>query len=1178
VKISASAITDVGRKREHNEDNYYSCPEHFLFAVADGMGGAAAGEVASALVAETIGITLPAALMSAEKPDELTDENLERLLAASIEKANFRIQEDIRRSPEKAGMGSTCVLMALREGKVHMAHVGDSRIYRLRNNVLTQLTEDHSWVNESLRNGLITAEEAVNHRFKNVITRAVGTKETVQVETQTKFSLPGDVYMMCSDGLMAGKVADSTIEEVLRKNFNDVNASARELINLANQGGGPDNITIIVIRVDETVTDPAFSPETPQVTRGSGKKAVLLALTGLLLLTAVGLVLFKILTFSPPPTPSMDEFADLTSEKNLMVSGKSIPSSSVEILVNGASATSIQTSSDGSWKAQIPLTADGQFSISARTVDASGNTSPESPVRIISRDTIPPAIESMKIHSPANNIVTGTDSLELSGSTEPNTTVQVMLDDISLKPLTVDEKGFFKGLVEIRGLGDGEHNIRIRPMDKAGNIPADFMVIPFEYDTEAPPLPDFITPSGDTVNTTSLTVRVKAREAGKVEIQLDSNPFKDAELEREDVFKMELFGLQEGREHTLRARSHDKAGNKSPGERVVTFTVYTTRPPAPKVDSPTQGGITRSPLKIMGTASPGSRITLLVDGKQAAMIPTTGEKITWEAEIQGIADGNHVLKAQSEYHGAISLFSDPITFTLDSIAPPIPVPNGGRSLLVSESPFKLSGTCEANARVFITNAAPGSKTFETQCSSSSEFQFGPVSLEEGKNKFYLRSEDMAGNSSAESIIMIVTLDTVPPAPPVLEKMKDFYLKTPVLLSGHADTDSTIIFLVKLDTGKDVRFETTVSHNGQLDPVSQNFPMGKHTLIYWAADEAGNESTRKTLPLKIIERLPATPYFPDMGKTVFLDSSGKARISGRSGPGDLISLSCGNTGSTSCQADDGGRFQLDMTLPIGQIKIEAFASLIDDPAIRSEKSTLELTVRMAESGRTSGNSADPAENSMLNGSSSWHVPRPSGEVDINSASAAEIATALDIPPAVAASIVAIRTKNGSFTGTSQTLDVPEMTNFYQSVRSYMKVSSTQKSTPSAENGQSLQNRIVRAPVINPGDSISSTIKATAGKTISSLYRFRPAGRGIYKFIFNGKGLKFEILTTNPITPEHITTVGKTGSSQMGTWDTSASSTLMPEAILIKITASTDNSGEVPFEIKTTYTSIGTGDGF
>ena len=226
--------TDAGRVRRRNEDSFVLDPP--LFAVADGMGGAQAGEVASRLAA--------AAFREYHDADRL--EPAERV-EAIIQEANRRIYERARTDSEASGMGTTVTAAILTNGRVSIGHVGDSRAYRIRNGELEQLTEDHSLVADLMRSGRLTPEEADAHPQRSVITRALGTDAEVDVDTVTVDVEPRDLFLLCSDGLTT-MVPEEDILRIVQEADN-LDEAARTLVRAANSGGGEDNITVVLFKV-----------------------------------------------------------------------------------------------------------------------------------------------------------------------------------------------------------------------------------------------------------------------------------------------------------------------------------------------------------------------------------------------------------------------------------------------------------------------------------------------------------------------------------------------------------------------------------------------------------------------------------------------------------------------------------------------------------------------------------------------------------------------------------------------------------------------------------------------------------------------------------------------------------------------------------------------------------------
>jgi PPM family protein phosphatase len=255
----ASALTDVGRRRLGNEDAFVCDPP--LFAVADGMGGAQAGELASQLAAAAL----------EERSGGLRGEEG---MTALVQDANNRIFRRALTDPAAAGMGTTVTAALVDEeaGALTIAHVGDSRLYRLRGGRLEQLTDDHSLVAELVRSGRLTQAEADQHPHRSVITRALGTEEAVAVDTFTVPMEPRDLYLICSDGLTS-MVGDDVILGLLTTAEGDLDRAAESLVAAANTGGGEDNVTVVLVEIEEGAPHDAHTETSAPVDGGAAAVA-----------------------------------------------------------------------------------------------------------------------------------------------------------------------------------------------------------------------------------------------------------------------------------------------------------------------------------------------------------------------------------------------------------------------------------------------------------------------------------------------------------------------------------------------------------------------------------------------------------------------------------------------------------------------------------------------------------------------------------------------------------------------------------------------------------------------------------------------------------------------------------------------------------------------------------------
>ena len=237
--------TDTGRARSNNEDSVSMDETSSLIVLADGMGGYNAGEVASGMATAFIKAELGRWLQEASS--SALDTDVRRAMDICVDNANRAIFNAANSNPQYAGMGTTLVVGVFREGRLLLGHVGDSRGYRLRGGRLSQITHDHSLLQEQIDAGLITAEQAAFSANKNLVTRAVGVEDTVLLETHLHELMPGDLYLLCSDGL-SDMLDDESISQLLQA-CESLEDACAALIDAANDAGGRDNISVILARV-----------------------------------------------------------------------------------------------------------------------------------------------------------------------------------------------------------------------------------------------------------------------------------------------------------------------------------------------------------------------------------------------------------------------------------------------------------------------------------------------------------------------------------------------------------------------------------------------------------------------------------------------------------------------------------------------------------------------------------------------------------------------------------------------------------------------------------------------------------------------------------------------------------------------------------------------------------------
>jgi serine/threonine protein phosphatase PrpC len=295
----STGLSHPGRKRRRNEDAWVCQPP--LFAVADGMGGARGGEIASRVAATALG--------------EAVDGSGEERVVALIQKANRQVFERAREDADASGMGTTITVAVVEDGVVAIGHVGDSRAYLIRDEKVEQLTEDHSLVAELVRSGRLSPEEAEIHPQRSVITRALGTDPSVDVDSFSVEARDGDVFLICSDGLTS-MIDDDTILGIVEPRRDNLQAAAKELIDAANRSGGEDNITVVFFEMTDKAPEPPAETKTMPVIQAPpppGAEADEDTLSGLLRVPAVDTVVVpsatKTTAARAEPEPRKERFS-----------------------------------------------------------------------------------------------------------------------------------------------------------------------------------------------------------------------------------------------------------------------------------------------------------------------------------------------------------------------------------------------------------------------------------------------------------------------------------------------------------------------------------------------------------------------------------------------------------------------------------------------------------------------------------------------------------------------------------------------------------------------------------------------------------------------------------------------------------------------------------------------------
>ena len=247
LHVKIAGFTDIGLRRNHNEDHIGFNQQIGIAVLADGMGGHQAGEVAAHMAVGSVLEKLQK-LSETESLAPITSSKLLEFISNTISHSNTIIFNAAKSIDEHKGMGTTLVAAVIKDSRIYAGHVGDSRLYLFRDRALSRITRDHSLAQDLIDKGFYTEEEAKTASVGHIVTRALGTKAEVEVDTIEHDALPNDVFLLCSDGL-SDMVADWLIEETLADHRTDLNGAAKKLILLANRNGGKDNISVILMQV-----------------------------------------------------------------------------------------------------------------------------------------------------------------------------------------------------------------------------------------------------------------------------------------------------------------------------------------------------------------------------------------------------------------------------------------------------------------------------------------------------------------------------------------------------------------------------------------------------------------------------------------------------------------------------------------------------------------------------------------------------------------------------------------------------------------------------------------------------------------------------------------------------------------------------------------------------------------
>jgi hypothetical protein len=520
-------------------------------------------------------------------------------------------------------------------------------------------------------------------------------------------------------------------------------------------------------------------------------------------------------------------------------SGTAEPGSTVTIIVDGEAIGTTAASSSGDWNFTQPATlADGIHRVKARATDAVGNPSPESNTHTFTVDTAPPAVP--VVLTPANGSTTTQNRPTYSGTAEPGSNVTVIVDGEVVGMTTASASGEWF-LTQPTALGDGSHAVKARAMDAVGNPSPESNTHTFTIDTAPPAAPVLLTPAnGSTTNNnrpaysgtaepgSTVTIIVNGGEVGMTTVNASG-----------EWFLTQPTALAEGI-HRVKARARDAVGNTSPESSANTFTVDTTPSTAPVVLAPANGstGNDNTPT-YNGTAEPGSTVTVIVNGAVmgTATANASGE---WNfTQPTALADGNYTVRSRAtDGAGNTGTISDPHTFAVDTTPPAVPIVNMPADGSTTSNKPTYSGTAEPNNTV--TVIVDGAVVGTTTAHASGEWSFLQLALAPGDHTIKVRATDVAGNSSNGLSTHTFTVDTTPPAKPmVITPANSSTIKSnQPTYSGTAEEDSTVTVIVDgVEVGT-----TKANASGEwsfLQPAA--LADGNHTAKAHAKDVAGNSS-------------------------------------------------------------------------------------------------------------------------------------------------------------------------------------------------------------------------------------------------------------------------------------------------------------------------------------------------
>ncbi|GAA4360218.1 hypothetical protein GCM10023087_35790 [Microbacterium rhizosphaerae] len=621
---------------------------------------------------------------------------------------------------------------------------------------------------------------------------------------------------------------------------------------------------------------------------------------------------------TPPPAPVVVTPADgsSTNDTTPAISGTAEPNSTVTVSIDG-SPLEVTATADGSgnWTLIAPTLDPGSYTVDATTTDAAGNVSPVSNTNTFTVDTTPPPAP--VVVTPADGSSTNDTTPAISGTAEPGSTVTVSIDGTPLGTTTTAD-GSGNWTLTAPTLTAGPHTVNATSTDAAGNVSPVSNTNTFTIDTTPPPAPVVVTPAdGSSTNDTTPTISGTAEPNSTVSVSIDGAPPLGTTATTDGAGNWTLTAptLTPG-PHTVNATATDAAGNVSPVSNTNTFTIDTTAPPAPVVVTPVDGSSTNNPTPpISGTAEANTTVTVSIDGTPLGTTATTDGSGNWVLASPVLTPGTHTVNATAaDAAGNVSAVSNTNTFTIDTTPPTAPIvltPANGSS--TSDTTPMISGLAEPDSTVTVSiDGSPLGTTTTTD--GSGNWTLTAPTLTPGSHTVSATATDAAGNISAPSSTNTFTIDTTPPAAPVIVSPADGAILTTNQppITGTAEANSTVSVIID----GSVAGTATADGSGNWTftppaPLSE----GGHTVVATATDAAGNVSPQSNQVSFTVDTVPpAAPVItsPANGSTT---SDATPPVTGTAEPGSTVTVIIDGSAAGTTTADGEGDWTFTPTTPL-----------------------------------------------------------------------------------------------------------------------------------------------------------------------------------------------------------------------------------------------------------------------